>query len=105
MITVTPTAASKISELLAEENKQAAALRVFVQGGGCSGFQYGLMIDEVVGAEVPFLTEEDVDDEVAFAGALAARGPEAVEIGWTQFHRPTFPRLRPPRARCVPGPG
>jgi iron-sulfur cluster assembly accessory protein len=46
MITVTQTAASKISELLAEENKRQAALRVFVQGGGCSGFQYGLMIDE-----------------------------------------------------------
>jgi iron-sulfur cluster assembly accessory protein len=46
MITVTTTAASKISELLTEENKNAAALRVFVQGGGCSGFQYGLMIDE-----------------------------------------------------------
>lgn len=46
MITVTPAAATKISELLTEENKQQAALRVFVQGGGCSGFQYGLMIDE-----------------------------------------------------------
>ena len=46
MINVTPTAASKISELLAEENKTDAGLRVFVQGGGCSGFQYGLMIDE-----------------------------------------------------------
>ena len=46
MINVTPTAASKISELLAEENKTEAGLRVFVQGGGCSGFQYGLMIDE-----------------------------------------------------------
>jgi len=46
MITVTSTAASKISELLTEENRAAAALRVFVQGGGCSGFQYGLMIDE-----------------------------------------------------------
>jgi iron-sulfur cluster insertion protein len=46
MINVTPTAASKISELLAEENKEGAGLRVFVQGGGCSGFQYGLMIDE-----------------------------------------------------------
>ncbi len=49
MITVTPTAASKIQELLNEENKTAAALRVFVQGGGCSGFQYGLMIDESEG--------------------------------------------------------
>jgi iron-sulfur cluster assembly accessory protein len=46
MINVTETAASKISELLAEENKIGAGLRVFVQGGGCSGFQYGLMIDE-----------------------------------------------------------
>jgi iron-sulfur cluster insertion protein len=46
MINVTPAAASKISELLIEENKHSAGLRVFVQGGGCSGFQYGLMIDE-----------------------------------------------------------
>ena len=48
MINVTPTAASKISELLAEENKTNAGLRVFVQGGGCSGFQYGFTFDEIV---------------------------------------------------------
>ena len=46
MINVTEMAAEKISELLAEENKIGAGLRVFVQGGGCSGFQYGLMIEE-----------------------------------------------------------
>jgi len=46
MIQVTETAAEKINELLTEENKMGAGLRVFVQGGGCSGFQYGLMIDE-----------------------------------------------------------
>lgn len=46
MITVTPVAAEKINELLAEEQKAGAGLRVFVQGGGCSGFQYGLMIEE-----------------------------------------------------------
>jgi iron-sulfur cluster insertion protein len=46
MINVSPTAASKINELLSEENKQGSGLRVFVQGGGCSGFQYGLMIEE-----------------------------------------------------------
>ena len=46
MIHVTETAAEKIGELLAEENKLGAGLRVFVQGSGCSGFQYGLMIDE-----------------------------------------------------------
>lgn len=52
-IVVTEMAAGKISTLLAEENKTEAGLRVFVQGGGCSGFQYGLMIEEGAGdAEV-----------------------------------------------------
>ena len=46
MINVTEAAAEKITELLTEENKLDSGLRVFVQGGGCSGFQYGLMIDE-----------------------------------------------------------
>ena len=46
VINVTHTAATKINALLSEENKQQAGLRVFVQGGGCSGFQYGLMIEE-----------------------------------------------------------
>ena len=46
MIHVSETAASKINELLVEEQKASGGLRVFVQGGGCSGFQYGLMIEE-----------------------------------------------------------
>ena len=46
LITVTESAAGKIRELLSEEGKLESGLRVFVQGGGCSGFQYGLMIEE-----------------------------------------------------------
>ena len=49
IIRVTESAAAKIQELLAEESKADSGLRVFVQGGGCSGFQYGLMIEEGVG--------------------------------------------------------
>src|SRR5512141_1896041 len=46
MINVSEVAATKITELLTEENKGGSGLRVFVQGGGCSGFQYGMMIEE-----------------------------------------------------------
>jgi iron-sulfur cluster insertion protein len=46
LINVTEAAAGKIRELLSEEGKTESGLRVFVQGGGCSGFQYGLMIEE-----------------------------------------------------------
>ena len=52
-IIVTEAAAIKITKLLDEEQKTETGLRVFVQGGGCSGFQYGLMIEEGAGdAEV-----------------------------------------------------
>ncbi|HLU14492.1 MAG TPA: iron-sulfur cluster insertion protein ErpA [Burkholderiaceae bacterium] len=44
----TDAAASKVKELLAEEGNPNLKLRVFVQGGGCSGFQYGFTFDEVV---------------------------------------------------------
>jgi len=46
VIHVSEAAATKIKDLLAEEGKPESGLRVFVQGGGCSGFQYGLMIEE-----------------------------------------------------------
>lgn len=36
----------KLKDILAEENNPAVKLRVFVQGGGCSGFQYGFTLDE-----------------------------------------------------------
>ncbi|MFM8331171.1 MAG: iron-sulfur cluster insertion protein ErpA [Candidatus Methylumidiphilus sp.] len=42
----TDNAASKVSELIAEEGNEALMLRVYVQGGGCSGFQYGFTFDE-----------------------------------------------------------
>jgi iron-sulfur cluster insertion protein len=46
MITITQSAQSKISDILAEENNPKLKVRAFVQGGGCSGFQYGFTLDE-----------------------------------------------------------
>ena len=46
LITLTPGAAAKVRELLAEEpDGESLVLRVAIQGGGCSGFQYGLGFD------------------------------------------------------------
>jgi iron-sulfur cluster insertion protein len=47
-IIVSDSAFEKIADILAEENNPDLAVRCFVQGGGCSGFQYGFTLDEVV---------------------------------------------------------
>lgn len=64
MITLTENAITKLKELFAEENNPDLLLRVFVQGGGCSGFSYGFTFDESrneddfdVPAEVPVVVD------------------------------------------------
>src|SRR5246500_4081378 len=44
----TDSAAAKVKELVDEEGNPELKLRVFVQGGGCSGFQYGFTFDETI---------------------------------------------------------
>ena len=47
MLTVTEAAQTKITDILAEENNPAMRLRMYVQGGGCSGMSYGFTLDEI----------------------------------------------------------
>jgi len=47
-IVFTDAAAEKVAQLIDEEGNPDLKLRVFVQGGGCSGFQYGFTFDEIV---------------------------------------------------------
>ncbi|MBL1143265.1 MAG: iron-sulfur cluster insertion protein ErpA [Proteobacteria bacterium] len=42
-------AAGKVKELIEDEGNNALMLRVFISGGGCSGFQYGFTFDEEIG--------------------------------------------------------
>src|SRR6266702_1114509 len=45
-IMMTPAAADKVRVLLEQENDPSLGLRIFVAGGGCSGLQYGMTLDE-----------------------------------------------------------
>ena len=47
----TPAAAAKVATLIADEGNPGLSLRVFITGGGCSGFQYGFEFDESRGED------------------------------------------------------
>ncbi|HWU84707.1 MAG TPA: iron-sulfur cluster insertion protein ErpA [Rhodocyclaceae bacterium] len=56
----TDSAANKVKELIVEEGNDALKLRVFVSGGGCSGFQYGFTFDEEVNEDDTTLEKNGV---------------------------------------------
>ena len=56
----TDSAADKVKQLVEEEGNPDLILRVFVQGGGCSGFQYGFTFDEVVNEDDTPMTKNGV---------------------------------------------
>jgi len=59
-IVFTDSAAAKVADLIAEEGNPDLKLRVFVQGGGCSGFQYGFTFDEIVNEDDTTMTKHGV---------------------------------------------
>lgn len=52
LVTMTPAAAEKVRELLEAESDTSLGLRIFVAGGGCSGMQYGMTLDEAQDGDV-----------------------------------------------------
>lgn len=70
-------AVAKLRELIAEEANPNLKLRVFVQGGGCSGFQYGFTFDETLGDDDFNFTYDDV---VVLVDAMSMQYLEGAEI-------------------------
>ena len=66
----TDAAANKVSELLRDENNPDLMLRVYISGGGCSGFQYGFTFDESL---------EDGDSQVENQGVTLVVDPMSVQ--------------------------
>ena len=59
-INFTDNACNKVRDLVAEEGNPDLKLRVFVSGGGCSGFQYGFTFDEIVNDDDTEMTKNGV---------------------------------------------
>lgn len=96
MVTLTEKAASKVRELIAERDEaERLALRLYVKGGGCSGFSYGLALDtpaegdEVIEADgvtvlidpmsLRFVKGSQIDyREALMGGGFAIQNPNAV---------------------------
>jgi len=95
VIHFTDNAATKVSEILAEEDNPNLMLRVYVQGGGCSGFQYGFTLEETANDDdtriekngvtvlidamsIQYLTGAEIDYKDDLAGAqFVIRNPNA----------------------------
>ncbi len=81
LLVFTDAAARKVGELIREEGNPNLRLRVFVSGGGCSGFQYGFTFDE---------NEEDGDTCVVNQGVRLVVDPmsfqylSGAEIGYRE---------------------
>ncbi|MAK54360.1 MAG: iron-sulfur cluster insertion protein ErpA [Pusillimonas sp.] len=84
----TDAAASKVKDLLAEEGNPDLKLRVFVQGGGCSGFQYGFTFDEVINEDDTAIDKEGVQlliDPMSFQYLFGAEIDYKDDLEGAQF--------------------
>ena len=97
MIKITEAAVTKVTALIAEENNPDLKLRIFVEGGGCSGFQYGFTFDDtqneddfvvdlgdtqykllVDSMSMQYLNDAEIDYTESLAGSqFAIRNPNA----------------------------
>lgn len=66
----TTQAAAKVADLIAQEETPGLMLRVYIQGGGCSGFQYGFTFDEAI---------QDGDTEIVTEGVKLLVDPMSLQ--------------------------
>lgn len=84
----TDAAAAKVKDLLAEEGNPELKLRVFVQGGGCSGFQYGFTFDETINDDDTTIDKEGVQllvDPMSFQYLVGAEIDYKEDLEGSQF--------------------
>ena len=91
---VTPAAAAKVADLIVEEGNPALKLRLYVTGGGCSGFSYGFAFDDQVAEDDTQIVTEGVAlvvDAMSLQYVLGARVDFEDGLEGSRFviHNPT----------------
>ena len=84
----TDSAAAKVADLIAEEGNTDLKLRVFVQGRGCSGFQYGFTFDEAVNEDDTTFEKNGVTllvDSMSFQYLVGSEIDYKEDINGSQF--------------------
>ncbi|MBX7228048.1 MAG: iron-sulfur cluster insertion protein ErpA [Burkholderiaceae bacterium] len=84
----TDNAAAKVKNLIDEEGNADLKLRVFVQGGGCSGFQYGFTFDDVVNEDDTTMEKNGVSlliDAMSYQYLMGAEIDYKEDIEGSQF--------------------
>ncbi len=102
MINVTQTAQEKIRDILAEENNPELKLRVFVQGGGCSGMQYGFTLDETQNEDD---WELDVDGVKVLVDSMSGSYLQGAEIDYKEDQYGSNFSIKNPSAQTTCGCG
>lgn len=98
----TEAAASKVRELILEEANPALNLRVYITGGGCSGFQYGFTFDEAVDDGDVAVTRNDV---TLVVDPLSFQYLEGAEIDYSESLQGARFVIRNPNAATTCGCG
>src|SRR5476651_1158310 len=76
----TERAAAKVWELIQEEENFNLKLRVYVTGGGCSGFQYGFTFDETINEDDTIVTRQVEEDRKSDEDEEEGEGGHAVQL-------------------------
>lgn len=103
MITITDSAVEKIKEILAEESDPNLKVRMFVQGGGCSGFQYGFTLDDQGVNEDDFVIEKDGIE--ILVDSLSSQYVQGAEVDWQESAMGAQFAIRNPNAQTTCGCG
>ncbi|NDY96462.1 iron-sulfur cluster insertion protein ErpA [Wenzhouxiangella limi] len=98
----TEAAATKVRELILEEANPALKLRVYITGGGCSGFQYGFSFDEAVDEGDVSVTRNDV---TLVVDPLSFQYLEGAEIDYSESLQGARFVIRNPNAATTCGCG